>query len=53
MQWDHGASATPNAQLTFFAEFLATTGVYGFWVDSCRLSYTSPNAHSMGDVLGT
>ena len=28
VQWGHGASATPNAQLTFFAEFLATTGVY-------------------------
>jgi hypothetical protein len=27
VQWDHGASATPNAQLTFFAEFLTTTGV--------------------------
>ena len=31
VQWDHGASATPNAQLTFFAEFLATTGVYDSW----------------------
>jgi hypothetical protein len=29
VQWDHGASATPNAQLTFFAEFLATTGLRG------------------------
>ena len=28
VQWDHGSSATPNAQLAFFAEFLATTGVY-------------------------
>ena len=53
MQWDHGASATPNAQLTFFAEFLTTTGVYDAWVDSCPLSYTSPNAHSKRDVLGT
>ena len=25
VQWDHTASASPNAQLTFFAEFLATT----------------------------
>jgi hypothetical protein len=30
VQWDHGASATSNAQLTFFAEFLSTTGVYVF-----------------------
>ena len=28
VSWDHGASATPNAQPTFFAKFLATTGVY-------------------------
>ena len=53
MQWDHGASATPNAQLTFFAEFLATTGVYDSWVNGCPLSYSSPNAHSKRDVLGT
>ena len=53
VKWDHGASATPNAQLTFFSEFLATTGVYSSWVDSCPLSYTSPNAPSKQDVLGT
>ena len=38
VQWDHGASATPNAQLSSFAEFLATTGVYDSWVNSCPLS---------------
>jgi hypothetical protein len=53
VQWDHGASATPNAQLTFFAEFLATTGVYDVWVNTCPLIYTSPNAPSKRDVLGT
>ena len=53
VQWDHGASATPNAQLTFFAEFLAVTGVYESWVSSCPLSYTSPNAPSKRDELGT
>jgi hypothetical protein len=51
VKWDHGASATPNAQLTFFSEFLATTGVYSSWVDSCPLSYTSPNAPSKQDIL--
>lgn len=53
VKWDHTARATPNAQLTFFAEFLATTGVYQAWVDSCPLAYTSPNAPSNEDVLGT
>lgn len=28
IRWDYEASATPNAQLAFFAEFLATAGVY-------------------------
>jgi hypothetical protein len=53
VQWDHGASATPNAQLTFFAEFLAATGVYESWLSSCPLTYSSPNAPSKRDVLGT
>ena len=26
--WDAGAAATPHDQLVFFAEFLATTGVF-------------------------
>lgn len=53
VEWDHTARATPNAQLTFFAEYLAATGVYKAWVESCPLAYTSPNAPSNQDVLGT
>ena len=53
VQWDHQASATPNAQLAFFAEFLCATGVYESWVKSCPLTYTSPNAPTKQDVLGT
>lgn len=53
VQWDHEASATPNAQLAFFAEFLCATRVYETWVKSCPLTYTSPNAPTKQDVLGT
>lgn len=53
VQWDHTASASPNAQLTFFAEFLATTGLYESRVDNSPLHYTSPNAPGKRDVLGT
>ena len=53
VQWDHSASATPNAQLAFFAEFLQATGLYQSWLESCPLSYSSPNAPSKSDVLGT
>jgi hypothetical protein len=50
---DFEASATPNAQLAFFAEFLATTGVYESWVNSFPLTYGSGNASDKRDVLGT
>jgi Transposase DDE domain group 1 len=53
IRWDNEASATPNAQLAFFAEFLATAGVYESWVNSCPLIYNSGNAPHKRDVLGT
>eukprot|EP01041_Mallomonas_annulata_P015397 gene15397-32578_t len=46
VKWDHGASATPNAQLTFFSEFLATTGSAGRAVGKIRAeSATSTFLH--------
>jgi len=53
VRWDEGAQATPNGQLVFFAEFLATAGIFECWVEDCPLAYTSPNAPSKRDVLGT
>ncbi len=53
IRWDYEARATPNAQLAFFAEFLAAAGVYESWVNSCPLTYTSGNASPIRDVLGT
>jgi hypothetical protein len=53
IRWDYEASATPNAQLAFFAEFLATARVYESWVESCPLTYSSGNASRKRDVLGT
>ena len=53
VRWDEGASATPHGQLVFFAEFLATTGVFDRWVSACPLAYSSGNAPSKRDVLGT
>ncbi len=53
IRWDLEANATPNAQLAFFAEFLATAGVYESWVRSCPLSYSGGNASHKQDVLGT
>ncbi len=53
VQWDTEASATPNGQLSYFAEFLHTAGIYEAWVQDCPLHYTSPNAPTKYDVLGT
>lgn len=53
VQWDQSAQATPHGQLVFFAEFLATAGVFDGWVESCPLNYTSGNAPDKRDVLGT
>jgi hypothetical protein len=46
-------SATALGQLTFFAEHLEATGLFEPWLQNCPLSYTSPNAPELGDVLGT
>ena len=53
VRWDEAAAATPHGQLVFFAEFLATTGVFERWVAGCPLEYRSGNAPDKRDVLGT
>ena len=53
VRWDEGGSATALGQLGFFAEFLEVSGLFGRWVESCPLAYTSPNAPRVRDVLGT
>jgi hypothetical protein len=53
VRWDETAQATPHGQIVFFAEFLATAGVFEHWVQGCPLQYSSPNASPMRDVLGT
>ena len=53
VRWDEDAAATPHGQIVFFAEFLAATGVFDRWVSSCPLQYSSRNAPSKRDVLGT
>jgi hypothetical protein len=53
VQWDHTASASPKAQLAFFAQFLNATGLYERWVSTCPLRYSSPNGPEIRDVLGT
>jgi len=53
VRWDEGGQATALGQLAFFAEFLEVSGLFGRWVEGCPMSYTSPNAPAVVDVLGT
>jgi hypothetical protein len=53
VEWDPQAAVTPLGQLPFFIEFLKTAELFEPWVDDCPLVYSSPNAPSKRDVLGT
>lgn len=53
VRWETESAATPMGQLAYFVEFLNLTGLWSRWLESCPLNYTSPNAPSRADVLGT
>ena len=51
--WETESAATPMGQLAYFIEFLNLTGLWSRWEESCPLAYTSPNAPTKAEVLGT
>ena len=53
VEWDAETALTPFGQMPFFIEFLKTAGLFDAWVADCPLTYTSPNAPEVRDVLGT
>jgi len=53
VEWDPEAPVTPLGQLVFFCQFLSAGGLYADWVAQCPLTYTSPNAPDLKDLLGT
>ena len=53
VKWDENGNASALGQLVFFAEFLEVTGLFERWVETCPLTYSSPNAPEVQDVLGT
>ncbi len=53
VEWDPHAPVTPLGQFVFFSQFLATAGLFRAWVQACPLTFTSPNAPSLTDLLGT
>jgi len=52
VRWDERGGATAMGQLPFFAEYLFATGLFADWIGGCPLSYVSPNAPKLTDVLG-
>ena len=53
VEWDENATVTPLGQLPFFIQFLKLGHRFKPWVDDCPLSYSSGNAPSKTDVLGS
>jgi hypothetical protein len=53
VEWDGSATVTPLGQLPFFIEYLKQAGLFDGWVAGCPMHFTSPNAPSKRDVLGT
>jgi hypothetical protein len=53
VEWDGSATVTPLGQLPFFIEYLKQGGLFDSWVAGCPMHFTSPNAPSKRDVLGT
>src|SRR3979411_1623856 len=53
VEWDDAARVTPLGQLPFFIEHMKQGGLFDGWVSGCPLYFSSPNAPSKRDVLGT
>ena len=53
IRWDGTAAVTAMGQMPVFIDFLKTSGLWDGFVADCPLRYTSPNAPSQVDVLGT
>jgi hypothetical protein len=53
IRWDEAGAVTTMGQMPVFIDFLKTSGLWDEFVADCPLKYTSPNAPSQVDILGT
>jgi hypothetical protein len=53
VEWDPSAAVTPIGQLPFFIQYLKLGNRFEPWVEDCPLTYTSNNAPTKRDVLGS
>lgn len=53
VKWDPAAQVTAYGPVTYFIEFLKTSGLWEKWVAACPLKYTSRNAPAKEEILAT
>jgi len=53
VHWEEDPGISPHGMLTYFLEFLQISGIWEEFVEQCPLRYTSPNAPSKAEILGT
>jgi hypothetical protein len=53
VQWEEAPGISSHGMLTYFIEFLQISGIWQDFVDRCPLTYTSPNAPTKSEILGT
>ncbi len=53
VRWEEEAGVSMYGPLTYFVEFLKVSGVWERFVEGCPLTYTSPNAPTKNEILGT
>jgi hypothetical protein len=53
VEWSGDAGVSMQGPLTYFIEFLKSSGLWQRFVDTCPLRYTSRNAPKKEEVLGT
>ena len=53
VRWEEDPGISGHGLLTYFIEFLHVSGLWEEFVAQCPLRYTSPNAPSKEEILGT
>jgi hypothetical protein len=53
VRWEEDPGISAHGMMTYFLEFLRISGIWEEFVEQCPLSYTSPNAPTKAEILGT
>lgn len=53
LRWEEDAGVSMYGPLTYFIEFLKVSGLWERFVEECPLQYTSRNAPTKNEILGS